>query len=57
MFSYPMRWRTLLDDPAAHLKNVVTPMLVVQGERDDQADLEELQPIVEGLGERHSEGH
>lgn len=37
---------------AAHLAEVLLPMLFLQGERDDLADLPLLRPIVEGLAPR-----
>ena len=37
---------------AAHLADVAVPMLFVSGSRDALADLELLQPVVAGLGER-----
>lgn len=40
------------DERAAHLFDVQVPMLFLQGTRDDLADLEFLQPLVERLGTR-----
>jgi predicted alpha/beta-hydrolase family hydrolase len=37
---------------ADHLPNVPTPMLFLQGTRDELSDLELLRPVVEGLGDR-----
>ena len=39
------------DSRAEHLSKVETPMLFLQGSRDDLADLSLLGPIVDGLGE------
>ena len=52
LFVFPMRWRDLLDDPVAHLKNVFTPMLFVQGNRDHYTDVGELKPELDSLGDR-----
>ncbi len=55
LYVFPMRWRNLLSDTVGHLQCVQTPMLFVQGGRDEQfADLRELQPVLEGLGDRAS---
>lgn len=55
LYVFPMRWRTLLADTVDHLQHVRKPMLFVQGGRDDEyADLRELQPVLEGLGDRAS---
>src|SRR6266480_4914840 len=40
------------DSRAEHLARVQIPMLFLQGERDDFADLKLLRPVVERLGER-----
>jgi predicted alpha/beta-hydrolase family hydrolase len=40
------------DDRAAHLFDVTVPMLFLQGTRDELANLEYLQPLVERLGSR-----
>jgi len=40
------------DERAAHLFDVQVPMLFLQGTRDDLADLQLLQPLVERLGAR-----
>ncbi len=55
LYVFPMRWRNLLSDTVVHLQQVSAPMLFVQGGRDEQfADLRELQPVLEGLGDRAS---
>ena len=40
------------DQPAEHLARVQIPMLFLQGDRDDFADLKLLRPVVQQLGER-----
>jgi uncharacterized protein len=40
------------DDRATHLSDVAVPMLFLQGTRDELADLNLLQPLVERLGTR-----
>src|SRR5213592_2628482 len=40
------------DSRAEHLARVQIPMLFLQGDRDDFADLKLLKPVVSGLGER-----
>ena len=53
LYVFPMRWRNLLTDTVSHLQRVPAPMLFVQGGRDEEfADLRELQPVLEGLGDR-----
>jgi predicted alpha/beta-hydrolase family hydrolase len=37
---------------AAHLSDVTVPMLFLQGTRDEFAELEQLRPVCEALGER-----
>ena len=55
LYVFPMRWRNLLKDTVYHLQRVPAPMLFVQGGRDEQfAELRELQPVLEGLGDRAS---
>ena len=55
LYVFPMRWSNLLTDTVGHLQQVPAPMLFVQGGRDEQfADLRELQPVLEGLGDRAS---
>ena len=55
LYVFPMRWRNLLDDTVGHLRHVPVPMLFVQGGRDEKyADLLELQPMLDGLGNRAS---
>jgi predicted alpha/beta-hydrolase family hydrolase len=39
-------------DRASHLADVKVPMLFLQGTRDELAEMELLQPVVKGLGER-----
>ena len=39
---------------AAHLRDVALPMLFLQGTRDKLADLSELRPVLDALGERAS---
>ena len=51
LYVFPMRWRNLLDDTVAHLRHVSVPMLFVQGGRDEKfADLDEIRPVLDGLG-------
>ena len=50
LYVFPMRWRVLLDDTVGHLRRVPAPMLFVQGDRDDYADLRELGPVLNGIG-------
>ena len=51
LYVFPIRWRNLLDDTVAHLRHVSVPMLFVQGGRDEKfADLNELRPVLDGLG-------
>ena len=53
LYVFPMRWRILLTDTVSHLQRVPAPMLFVQGGRDEEfADLRELQPVLDGLGDR-----
>ena len=53
LYVFPMRWRNLLEDPVDHLQRVPAPMLFVQGGRDEEfCDLRELQPVLDGLGDR-----
>jgi predicted alpha/beta-hydrolase family hydrolase len=40
------------DERGGHLSQVQVPMLLLQGSRDELADLSLLRPVVEGLGER-----
>src|SRR6059036_2932032 len=40
------------DSRAEHLARVQIPMLFLQGDRDDFADLKLLKPVLEGLGDR-----
>ncbi|HRO03683.1 MAG TPA: hypothetical protein PLS69_08800, partial [Terricaulis sp.] len=40
------------DERAAHLRDVRTPMLFLQGDHDALAELDLLQPVVASLGER-----
>ena len=55
LYVFPMRWRYLLDDTVGHLRRVPVPMLFVQGGRDeDFAEPQELQPVLDGLGDRAS---
>ena len=55
LYVFPMRWTNLLTDTVVHLQQVPAPMLFVQGGRDEEyADLRELQPVLEGLGDRAS---
>ena len=55
LYVFPMRWRNLLDDTVGHLRAVPVPMLFVQGGRDEEfAELGELQPVLDGLGDRTS---
>ena len=55
LYVFPMRWRILLKDTVSHLRHVPTPMLFVQGGRDEEfADLRELQPVLDQLGTRAS---
>lgn len=52
LYVFPMRWRVVMDDTVVHLRRVPVPMLFVQGDRDDYANLRELGPILDGLGGR-----
>ena len=55
LYVFPMRWRIVLADTVGHLQRVPAPMLFVQGDRDhDNTDLQELRPVLEGLGNRAS---
>ena len=54
LYVFPMRWRVFMEDTVGHLQRVPVPMLFVQGDRDDYADLRELGPILDGLGDRAS---
>ena len=55
LYVFPMRWDNLLGDTVGHLQQVRVPMLFVQGGRDERfCDLRELQPVVDGLGDRAS---
>ena len=55
LFVFPMRWRVLLEDTVSHLQRVSVPMLFVQGARDEELpNLQELQPVLDGLGNRAS---
>ena len=51
-FVYPTLWRTLLDDPVAHLRKVSRPMLFVQGDRDHYTDLDDLRSVLGPIGRR-----
>ncbi len=53
LYVFPMRWRILLEDTVGHLHRLPAPMLFVQGGRDEEfCDLNELQPVLDGLGDR-----
>ena len=53
LYAFPMRWRIVLKDTVSHLLQVPAPMLFVQGDRDEEfADLAELQPVLDQLGNR-----
>ena len=53
LYVFPMRWRNLLKDTVGHLHRAPTPMLFVQGGRDEEfCDLGELQPVLDELGGR-----
>ena len=53
LYAFPMRWRIVLKDTVSHLLQVPVPMLFVQGDRDEEfADLAELQPVLDQLGNR-----
>ena len=55
LYVFPMRWRNLLDDTVGHLRDVPVPLLFVQGGRDQEyTELEELEPVLDGLGNRAS---
>ncbi len=54
LYVFPMRWRVVMDDTVGHLQRVPVPMLFVQGDRDPEADLRELGPVLHGLGDRAS---
>ena len=51
LYVYPTRWAELLDDPVSHLERVSSPALFVQAGCDQEYDdLDELQPVLNGLG-------
>lgn len=53
LYVFPMKWRNLLANPVSHLHRVPAPMLFVQGGRDEEfCDLQELQPVLDALGDR-----
>ena len=52
LFDFLIRWRKLLNDPVAHLKEVPVPMLFVQGDRDHLAELKELRRVLDRLDNR-----
>ncbi len=53
LYVFPMRWHNLLANPVSHLQRVPVPMLFVQGGRDEEfTDLQELEPVLDGLGDR-----
>lgn len=53
LYVFPMRWRNLLEDTVGHLRDVSVPMLFVQGGQDDEyTDLQEFQPVLDGLEDR-----
>ena len=55
LYVFPMRWHLLLEDTVGHLQRVPVPMLFVQGGRDEEFTyLGELQPVLDGLGDRAS---
>lgn len=55
LYVFPMRWRVVMEDTVSHLQRVPVPMLFVQGDRDDDnTDLRELRPVLDGLGDRAS---
>ena len=55
LYVFPMRWHLLREDTVGHLQRVPVPMLFVQGGRDEEfTDLGELQPVLDGLGDRAS---
>ena len=55
LYVFPMRWQNLLKNTVGHLRRVPVPMLFVQGGWDDKfADLRELRPVLDGLGNRAS---
>ena len=53
LYVFPMKWFDILEDTVSHLRQVPVPMLFVQGGRDEEfTDLRELQPLLDGLGNR-----
>ena len=54
LYVFPMRWRVVMEDTVGHLQRVTVPMLFVQGDRDPEADLQELGPVLDTLGDRAS---
>ena len=53
LYVFPMRWLNLLEDSVGHLRHVPVPMLFVQGGQDDEyTDLQEFQPVLNGLEDR-----
>ena len=55
LYVFPMRWGNLLGDTVGHLQRIRVPMLFVQGGRDEEfCDLREIQPVIDGLGNRAS---
>ena len=53
LYVFPNRWRHVMDDTISHLRQVPTPMLFVQGSRDEEeAPLAELKSVLDGLGGR-----
>ena len=48
-FVFPMKWRTLLKEPTAHLSEVDKPMLFIQGGRDDLTDNDVLKQLLSNL--------
>ncbi|MDE2899515.1 MAG: hypothetical protein OXN15_00595 [Chloroflexota bacterium] len=52
LYVFPSRWRHVMDDTVGHLQGVPVPMLFVQGSRDEEAPLPELEALLEDLGNR-----
>ena len=52
LYVFPNRWHHVLADTVGHLPSVSTPMLFVQGDRDEEAPIAEIESVVDGQGER-----
>ena len=54
LYVFPNRWRHVLSDTVGHLSSISVPMLLVQGDRDEEAPIREIKALVEGLGDKAS---